>query len=170
MCAVVCFVVCVCVCACAARRTRHTSSPRTRALTTLCTAPTAHVGHTGLPFFSRGRAFEICLLHTAQITHSGCQCFLSCVVCRASCRVCAVKIRMQVQGTLPPENRKPAAQIVKELGVRGLYKVRRVMPTHARVRWCVCGGACACAACGVCRTTRSCTAARAQRNAYRVRP
>lgn len=33
-----------------------------------------------------------------------------------------VKIRMQVQGTLPPENRKPAAQIVKELGIRGLYK------------------------------------------------
>lgn len=33
-----------------------------------------------------------------------------------------VKIRMQVQGTLPPEMRKPATQIVKELGVRGLYK------------------------------------------------
>jgi hypothetical protein len=31
---------------------------------------------------------------------------------------------MQVQGTLPPEMRKPASQIVKELGVRGLYKVR----------------------------------------------
>jgi len=33
-----------------------------------------------------------------------------------------VKIRMQVQGTLPPEKRKPAAQVVKELGIRGLYK------------------------------------------------
>jgi len=30
-----------------------------------------------------------------------------------------------VQGTLPPEKRKPAAQVVKELGIRGLYKVGR---------------------------------------------